>query len=215
MERPKSSKTALIVGIIVAIVVVIAVIVTIVVILLLRRRSANLKASNCASNSDCPPNFLCNTTTGGCVQCLKDADCGGNSKICQGAVCLCPVPTITSATATVTQNWPPIIDVAIETSTDPSKTKFSAVFTEQGGYSTNPDFFSLPTGSTGTPTISLHLGTMCDSNYAGYGCPSDCGPNHRIKGTIKVQIENECGTKSAIKTIPISGTCDICSATTC
>lgn len=211
----KKSNLGLIIGIVVAVLLAIVITVVVIVVILVRRRTANLRAANCASNADCPPGFLCNTATGGCAQCLKNTDCGTDGKICKGAVCICDAPTITSAVATVSQSWPPIIDVAIETGSDPAKTKFSAIFRGPNNYKLDSGFNSLPDGYTGTPIVSLHLPNTCDAAYLNYGCSANCGANHSILGSIDVQVESQCGTKSVIKTIPVSGTCDICTATTC
>lgn len=204
----KKSNLGLIIGIIIAIVVVIIVVVIVVVVILIRRGASKVKsASNCSSDADCLFGFKCNTSTKVCSQCLTDADCS-EGKVCVGPVCVCQPPTITSAVATVTQHWPPIITVTITPSTDPASTKFSAIFNGQSGYQVDSGFVS-------TPTIQLALSGTCGGPFGSYGCVANCGASHNVVGSIAVQIESQCGAKSTIKTIPLSGTCDICTATTC
>jgi hypothetical protein len=210
----KKTNVVLIVVIVVVILVLIIVGVVIWLIIWLRRRAQ--RAINCKTDADCLLDFKCNKNTGVCSQCLTDADCTGG-KTCTGVVCACPLPVITNATVTITQAWPPIIEVFVDSTGGSYATnKYKIVFTNSAGTFTSPSDFIANPGDT-APTFTFELPGTCDdlSMYSGYGCETNCGPGHSVSGKVSIQVQNECGSISATKVVPVSGNCDFCSATTC
>jgi hypothetical protein len=214
-EKKKSSKVALIVAIVLGIILLIIIGVIVLIVVLVRRAAAALKkTTNCSSDADCLFGFKCNTNTKICVQCLTTADCK-DGRVCVGPVCACPTPIITDSSITVTQAWPPIIDIYIDsTGGSYETTKYKFTYTDStGAYTVASEF--LPNPGNTAPTFTFELPAVCDSLYVGYGCESGCGPTHTVSGTITLQIENECGAQSEEKLVPVSGNCDLCNDATC
>lgn len=213
---PKKKKTNVVLIVVIVVVIVLLLVIGLIIWLILwLRRRAN-RAINCKTDADCLLDFKCNKSTGICSQCLTDADCTGGKK-CSGVVCTCPLPEITDATVTITQAWPPIIEVFVDSTGGSYATnKYKIVFTNSAGtYSSPSDYIENP-GDT-APTFTFDFPGVCDdpSMYNGYGCEANCGLGHSISGKVEIQVQNECGSISATKTVPVSGNCDFCSATTC
>lgn len=213
-NEPQKKKTNVVLIIVIVVVIVLLLVVGLIIFLILRVRNAVQKGTNCTSDADCVLGFKCNTSTKICSQCLTNADCS-DGKLCVGPVCTCPLPVITDATVTVLGAWPPSIQVFVDSTGGNYETmKYKINFVNSvGSFATEEDF--LPNPGTTAPTFTFDFPSTCDGFYTGYGCPSDCGPGHTIQGKVTVQIQNECGSISQVKTIPLSGNCDFCTQPTC
>lgn len=212
----KKSKAPLIIAIVLIILILVIVLVVVIVIIMVRRSAAQAsKAIDCTSDADCVIGFKCNTNNGICSECFNDSECTGGKK-CIGPVCTCPTPTITNATVTVTQAFPPTIQVFIDSTGGSYATnQYSITFTNSTGTFSTPEEFIPNPGNT-APTFTFDLPSGCDSLYAGYGCVANCGANHSISGKFAIKVKNECNQVSGTKRIPINNTnCDLCAATTC
>ena len=80
----KKRRTTLLIIIIVGAVILLTIIVIVVILLLRRKNNTLTPAAKCRYNTDCPPNFQCNTSTGNCAECFSSSDCAGHAtrKIC-------------------------------------------------------------------------------------------------------------------------------------
>ena len=215
-SQPPKKKTNVVLIVVIVVAVILLLVIGLVIFLVLRARSTVNRAINCKADTDCLLNFKCNKNTGICSECFSDGDCSVGKK-CSGVVCTCPLPEITNATVRITQAWPPIIEVFVNSIGGEFATnQYKIQFTNSAGTYTSPEEFIPNPGNT-APTFTFDFPGNCDDPqmYNGYGCVTNCGMGHSISGKVKIQVKNVCGSLSATKTIPVSGNCDFCSASTC
>lgn len=101
-EEKKGLSRGAKIAIIVSIVIVVLIIIGIIIWLLLRGNSTSQGNSGdalvCSSNSDCPLDFVCNTNTSTCVECLLNDDCANNvnRKFCDMNSGICAICVLDS-----------------------------------------------------------------------------------------------------------------------